>query len=454
MNADLEQQLQDAQRRLESIRKCAEDLPNQKNQLLSETITELSIALEELSVTTEELKEQNDELVGLHQQLKLERQRYQELFECAPDAYLVTDALGIIQSANLAAEILFNYSRDFLRGKPLTVFVAEGYGKTFYNQLKQFPIQQADNSPKFKDWEIYLQAFKSLPFPAAIAVSPIQDTQGKLVGLRWLIRDITKSKQVEEELRKARDAAEASNQAKSEFLATISHEIRTPMTGAFGFTGLLLTTDLNPQQRYFVEKIDKNNKELRAIIDDILDLSKIDSDKLELEENPFELLPLISEAINLFAPKAESKGLKLSHSIDKKTPNTVVGDGKRLHQILLNLISNAVKFTEKGEVLLSVVSKQITNNKCALHFAVKDTGIGIPTEGLDRLFKPFSQVDSSTTRKYGGTGLGLAIAQQLSQKMGGGIEVESEVGKGSTFYLTIVTKTAPNASANAFFSKP
>ena len=357
---------------------------------------------------------------------------------------LIGSADGQIEWANEAFCRTMEYALDEVIGKNPVHFMAGPET----NQRTVAKIRSAMQRGQGISTEVINYSKSGRKYHMAIEIQPVRGASGEIETYIAVQSDITGRVETEQQLRRAKAEADDASRAKSEFLASMSHEIRTPMNGVIGMTSLLMETRLNVEQRDYVHTIRTSGEALLTIINDILDFSKIESGKLELESMPFDLSQCLEDALDLFAAQAAAKKVEIGYHIRPDVPAWISGDATRLRQVIVNLVNNAVKFTPSGSIAVEVRRVSLTPVPIALltpapgfllEFAVRDTGIGVPADRIDRLFKAFSQIDSSTTRKYGGTGLGLAICQRLCELMGGSIRAESTVGQGSTFTFTLRT---------------
>ena len=416
----------------------------------------------ELEAANQKLQNEILERIQVEEAVKDSERRMAGIIDFLPDATFVINKDGKVIAWNRAIEKMTGIKPEDILEKDNYEYSLPFYGKRRPILIDQVLKSNSDYERIYEEikkqedgsliGEAFIQNMKGKASYLLGNAAVLYNSEGEVYGAIESIRDITAQKNAEENLLSAKERAESAMRAKSKFLANMSHEIRTPMNAVIGMTGLLLGTDLNKEQSDYLEIIKNSGNALLAIINDILDYSKIDGGKLELENRPFNLQSCIQISMDLVAAKAAEKGLELTYTQEDDVPRIIIGDENRLGQILINLLGNAVKFTQTGDVVLSVCSNAAGNKKTELHFAVKDTGIGIAPVDKSKLFQSFSQVDSSTTRYHGGTGLGLAISRRLVEMMGGKIWVESETAKGSTFHFSIVSEAVPENEAS--FSDP
>src|SRR6476660_6833867 len=352
------------------------------------------------------------------------------LIESNIDAIMTTDPSGIITDVNRQMEALTGCTRDELIGAPFKDYFTDP-------ERAEAAIKLVLSGKKVTDYELTACARDGKQTVVSYNATTFYDRNRTLQGVFAAARDVTERKRVEAELRAAKAVAESASQTKSDFLASMSHEIRTPMNAIIGIADLLAKTPLAPEQDKYVQIFRRAGDNLLNLINDILDLSKVEASQLELERTGFSLNDLLEKVTEMVAVRAHEKGLALVCEIAPKVPTDLVGDPTRLRQVLLNLLDNAIKFTESGEVALRVTPDANSPVPGALRFTISDTGIGIPGEKLGAVFERFTQADSSTTRRYGGSGLGLTISKRLVELMGGRIWVESGVGKGSVFSFAV-----------------
>ncbi len=369
------------------------------------------------------------------------------IFDTALDAIVTIDSRSIITEWNLQAETMFRWDRTEVIGLRLDeTIIPQRQWDAHRREIEAF-VQTGEGPLLHKVAELIALRRDGREFPVEIAITPAWS--GGVCTFTAFIRDITARRQAESDLRHARDAAENASRAKSEFLANMSHEIRTPLNGVIGMSDLLLGTELDEKQRRFAELIKSSGASLADLINDILDFSKIEARKLEIESVEFDLYAAVEDVMETMLIKANPKGLDLGCLTLAEVPRQVTGDPQRVKQILINLVNNAIKFTESGSITTRLTLQEQSQECAIVRFSITDTGIGIPADRMDRLFKSFSQVDASTTRSFGGTGLGLAISKQLAELMGGNVGVESVVGHGSTFWFTIKVGLKPQTGETA-----
>ena len=351
--------------------------------------------------------------------------------ECAANAIVITDTHGTIQWVNPEFTRLTGYSLEEAVGQNPRILKSGMQDRAFYKSLWETILSgnvwTGEIRNLRKDGQLYIEE---------MTISPVRSITGEITNFVAIKQDISERKRIESELMNAKDLAEVANRAKSEFLANMSHEIRTPMNGIIGMTELSLATHLTEEQHDYLSTVKQSAEALLNVINEVLDFSKIEAGRMDLEATVFSLEELLGETMKFLALRAHEKNLELLYDLGDDIPPLLSGDPLRLRQILINLVSNAIKFTESGKITVDACLESAAGQNFVVHFQVRDTGVGIATDKQAHIFQPFSQADSSTTRKHGGTGLGLTISARIVEMMQGRIWVESALGMGSTFHFT------------------
>ncbi len=360
--------------------------------------------------------------------------KFQSFLESVPDAIVIVNKEGNIQSVNVQTETLFGYDRNEIIGKKIEHLMPSRFKEAHQGHRNVF-FDKPRIRKMGEGMELFAQHRDGTEFPVEISLSKLDTDEGFLVCAS--IRDVSNQKKIEKELIEAKIKAENAVKSKQQFLSNMSHEIRTPMNSIIGFTKVILKTDLTEEQRKYLTAIQISGDTLIVLINDILDLAKVDAGKMIFENTPFRLSLSISTMLHLFEIKMQEKNLKLEVQYDENIPDVLEGDATRLHQVIMNLVSNAIKFTNEGNITVSVRKLFEDQENVTVEFLIADTGIGIEKEELDNIFENFQQAHIHTSRKFGGTGLGLAIVKKIVETQGGSIQVQSEVGKGSVFSFVL-----------------
>ncbi|WP_460890797.1 ATP-binding protein, partial [Ramlibacter alkalitolerans] len=419
-------------------------LASDRAAMLVSLLLTLGVCVLIVSVLSLNVRTQLRRSAGARDELQRQQALLRAVLSSSPDLIAYRDADGTFLGCNEAYVELAGMPAEAVAGRTVEEVLPPAMAQHVRAQDAQ--VLQGNEDASTEAWFDYPDGRRvRLEFMR----SPMRDADGSAIGVVAVGRDVTRRREAEEELRRARALAEDATEMKTAFLANMSHEIRTPINAILGMSHLALNTELTERQRDYLGKVQAAGEHLAGIVDDILDLSKIEAGKLALEKEVFALDALLEQVSGVVAEKAEAKGLELVFTVDAEVPPQLAGDPLRVRQVLINYLNNAVKFTERGEVVLRVSVQRREDGRMLLRFAVRDTGIGLTPEQAQRVFQQFEQADRSTTRKYGGTGLGLAISRSLAEMMGGEVGVDSRFGEGSTFWFTAWLDAAPQAARPA-----